>query len=67
MSCAKCSALVLVPLVKSGTTARKIAEKARQACQNIELTPREKANIYSCADTLEWCAAELHRLKEEAT
>lgn len=63
MTCAQCSSFVLMPLVPGGTSARKIAQKARAACMNFELTPREKADIYSCADTLEWCAAEMQRLK----
>lgn len=64
MTCAQCSSFVLLPLVPGGTTARKIAQKAREAAKNFELSSREKANIHSCADTLEWCAAELHWLKE---
>lgn len=63
MTCAQCSAFVLLPLVPGGTSARKIAQKARKAAKNFELTSREKADIHSCADTLEWVAAELQRLK----
>lgn len=63
MTCAQCSAFVLLPLVPGGTSARKIAQKAREATKNFELTSREKANIHACADTLEWVTAEMHRLK----
>ncbi len=63
MKCAQCSAAVLVALVPGGVSAWKIAERARAA--TVNLNAEERAAVHLCADTLNWLAAELFRLREQ--
>jgi hypothetical protein len=63
MKCAQCSASVLVALVPGGVSAWKIAERAREAATKLDAA--DKSAVHLCADTLNWLAAELARLKEE--